>query len=178
MICPFILKKLASMIKVYANEAPKIIMEGTNSPDFVSWDLQAYDDEGKVSIRRTKHNNRIIAWQVEHTEFIDANGDIFGNLQETIDALNIIFSSNTDHFTKSEVLERIHEHRKVKFSATAGQVNFDMGQTVEQILEVSRNGIDLDPSIFSMTWPYIVYNENANGWSSMRDWDILIVKFI
>lgn len=94
------------MIKVYSQEKPAIVMEGTNTPEYISWDLEAFDDGGKISIRRTNHAWRVIAWKVAHTDFVDENWVPFWDLQQTIDSLNIIYNSPWNIYNKDEINDR------------------------------------------------------------------------
>lgn len=79
------------MYKVYSEQRPNIVMEWSNNAAYFWWDLQAFEDDWKISIKRRLHDDRLLAEKVAHTEFVDADGVSFGTLSETITALNEIY---------------------------------------------------------------------------------------
>lgn len=84
------------MIKVYTEQKPHIVMEGTNSDNYFTGDLEAYNEDWLVSIRRRKHWDRKIIEKVPHTEFTDNNGNALWNLEETISELNNIYNTEQE----------------------------------------------------------------------------------
>lgn len=83
------------MIKVYAQEKPTIELEGTNISAMVSGDLEAFESNGNISIRRTLHNNKSVVEEIEYTQFQDKSGAALGtDNATTITALNEIFSKD------------------------------------------------------------------------------------
>jgi hypothetical protein len=82
-------------MKVYAHNKPSIVMEWSKGFAYFSGELEAFDSNGLVWVRRTLHGGELIeAWK-PHNVFTDKDGNSFWNLQETIDGLNEIF--NTDN---------------------------------------------------------------------------------
>lgn len=83
-------------MKVYAHNQPSIVMEWSKGFAYFSGELEAFDNNGLVWVRRTLHWGEIIeAWK-PHTTLTDKNGvRYWETLQETIDWLNEVF--NTDN---------------------------------------------------------------------------------
>ena len=65
------------MYKVYSEQRPNIVMEWSNNAAYFWWDLQAFEDDWKISIKRRLHDDRLLAEKVAHTEFVDADGVSF-----------------------------------------------------------------------------------------------------
>jgi len=82
-------------------------------------------------------------------------------------------------YSRSEVDDLIEEveSKRVTFVAIDDQTSFDIWQQVSYIENATRNGIDLDPAIFTISSPYVQYNANLNGSSSIEQWDIIIINY-
>lgn len=91
------------MIKVYTQERPTIEMEGINIPTMVTGDLEAVESNGKVTIRRSKHNDKIVAEELVYTLFTDKSGAALGNdAASTVSALNAIFTTDATSYSNGD----------------------------------------------------------------------------
>lgn len=82
------------MIKVYAQEEPNIELEGTNISGINSGDLFAWESNGMISVRRDKHEGRVLIKERPYSDFTDIDGNALGvDVDDTVSALNNIFST-------------------------------------------------------------------------------------
>lgn len=82
-------------IKVYLdNDIGLVVFEGLDTHQYLSGDLEAVEENGKVSVRRRWANLDKVFHKVVYTLFTDVDGDPIGaSLADTVTNLNTIFNT-------------------------------------------------------------------------------------
>ena len=102
------------------------------------------------------------------------------NAERLVWNLTTITAGLVDVYRKSEVDTLITGVTLIKrwIIAIDNQTDFDMWQQVTTLKHVTRNGIDLDPNIFTINSPFFQYNASMNWNSNMVAGDIIIFNFV